>query len=59
MESNEQLIFTPFPCHRHPAAGHPLRDLPAHRGLPARRAGEALTEHYRRAHLEALGLPAQ
>ncbi len=36
IEANEQLIFTPFPCHRHPASGHPLRDLPADRGLPAR-----------------------
>ena len=38
IEPNEQLIFSPFPCHRHPASGHPLRDLPAHRGLPARRS---------------------
>ncbi len=37
IEPNEQLKFTSFPCHRHPASGHPLRDLPAHRGLPARR----------------------
>ena len=36
IEANEQLIFTPFPCHRHPASGHPLRDMPANRGLPAR-----------------------
>jgi hypothetical protein len=36
MEANEQLILTPFPCHRHPASGHPLRDLPADCGLPAR-----------------------
>jgi hypothetical protein len=36
IEANEQLIVTPFPCHRHPASCHPLRDLPADRGLPAR-----------------------
>jgi len=23
-------------CDRYPAAGHPLRDLPQHRGVPAR-----------------------
>jgi hypothetical protein len=34
-EPDEHLIFWPFPCHRHPASGQPLRDLPAHRGLPA------------------------
>ena len=34
--ANGYLIFPPFPCHRHPAPGHPLPDLPAHRGLPAR-----------------------
>jgi hypothetical protein len=37
IEANEQLILAPFPCHRHPASDHPLRDLPAHRRLPARR----------------------
>ena len=36
MEANEQLTFTPFPRYRHPASGHPLRDLPADRGLQAR-----------------------
>jgi hypothetical protein len=36
IEANEQLIFTPFPGQRHPASGHPLRDLPADRGLPTR-----------------------
>ncbi len=36
IEPNEQLIFTSFPCHRNSASGHPLRHLPAHRGLPAR-----------------------
>jgi hypothetical protein len=36
IEANDQLIFTSLPCHRHPASGHPLRDLPADRGLPAR-----------------------
>jgi hypothetical protein len=36
IEPNEQLIYPPFPCHRLPASGHPLRDLQAHRGLPSR-----------------------
>jgi hypothetical protein len=36
IEANEQRIFTPFPRHRHPTSGHPLRDLPADRGIPAR-----------------------
>jgi hypothetical protein len=37
IESNGHLIVASFSCHCHPASGHPLRDLPAHRGLPARR----------------------
>jgi len=36
MEANEQVISPPLPCDRHPAASHPLRDLPPHRGVPAR-----------------------
>ena len=36
IESNEYLIVASFSRHCHPAPGHPLRDLPAHRGLPAR-----------------------
>jgi len=36
VETYEQVIFPPFPCDRYPAAGHPLPDLPAHRGVPAR-----------------------
>src|SRR5579862_8004429 len=32
IEANDQLIFTPFPCHRHPASVHPQRD--ADRALP-------------------------
>jgi hypothetical protein len=36
IESNGHLIVASFSCHCHPAPGHPLRDLPAHRGLPAR-----------------------
>jgi len=59
MEANEQLNFTPFPCHRHISSGHPLRDLPADRGLRAGILSEALTGHCQRAHPEALGLPVQ
>jgi hypothetical protein len=36
MEANEQVTFPPLPCDRYPAAGHPLPDLPPHRGVPAR-----------------------
>ena len=36
IEANEQNTFPPLPCDRYQAAGHPLRDLPAHRGVPAR-----------------------
>jgi hypothetical protein len=36
MEANEQVTSPPLPCDRYPAAGHPLRDLPPHRGVPAR-----------------------
>jgi len=36
IEANEQLIFTSLPRYGHPASGHPLRDLPTDRGLPAR-----------------------
>jgi hypothetical protein len=35
----DHSTFPPFPplsCDRYPAVGHPLRDLPAHRGVPAR-----------------------
>jgi hypothetical protein len=48
MEANEQVTFPPLPCDRYPAAGHPLRDLPPHRGVLARLPlSEVLTEHYR------------
>jgi hypothetical protein len=36
IESNEQVTFPPLPRDRYPASGHPLPDLPPHRGLPAR-----------------------
>jgi hypothetical protein len=36
IEAYEQVIFPPLSCDRYPAAGHPLPDLPAHRGVPAR-----------------------
>ena len=57
--SNEQVVFPPFPCH--------LTQLPVtrcqicHRTV-AYRPGtltEVLTEHYRRAHPEALELASQ
>ena len=34
--SNERVIFSPVPCDRYAASGHPLPDLPPHRRLPAR-----------------------
>ena len=36
MSSCEQVIFPPLPGDHHPAAGHSLRDLPPHRGVPPR-----------------------
>src|ERR1035437_5910281 len=36
IEANEQVTFPPLSCDRYPAAGHPLPDLPPHRGVPAR-----------------------
>jgi hypothetical protein len=46
------------PCHCHPAPGRSVRDLRAHRGPAA--LGETFTEHYRRAHPEALSpLPSK
>jgi hypothetical protein len=61
---SEQVAFPPLRCDRYPAAGHSLRDLPAHRGLTGPAAlSEVLTEHYRRAHPEqrgeALGIPSR
>ena len=35
-EAYQQVAFPPLPCDRYPAAGLSLRDLPAHRGVPAR-----------------------
>lgn len=35
-QANEQVIFPSLPGDRHPTAGHPLRDLPPHCGVPAR-----------------------
>lgn len=35
--SNEQVTLPPLPCNGHSVASHPLRDLPPHRGIPARR----------------------
>jgi hypothetical protein len=36
IEANEQVTFAPLSCDRYPPAGHPLPDLPPHRGVPAR-----------------------
>ena len=36
IETNEQAACPPLPRDRHPSAGHPLPDLPAHRRVPAR-----------------------
>ena len=36
IEANEQVTFPPLSCDRCPPAGHPLPDLPPHRGVPAR-----------------------
>jgi hypothetical protein len=36
IEANEQVTFAPLSCDRCPPAGHPLPDLPPHRGVPAR-----------------------
>ena len=58
---DEQLKFPPLPCDRYPSSGHALPDLSPHRRLPAREPqnlSTVLTEHYRRAHPEALGLPS-
>jgi hypothetical protein len=52
-------IFAPFPCHCHP---FPVTRCEICQRTVAYRPGtlsEALTEHYRRAHPEVLGLPAQ
>ena len=59
MEANEQVIFPPFPGDRHPAAGHPLRDLSRAVAYRPGSLSEVLTEHYRRAHPEALGSPSR
>ena len=59
IEPNEQLKFTSFPCHR---TQLPVTRCEICQRTVAYRPGalsEALTEHYRRAHPEALGLPAQ
>jgi hypothetical protein len=36
IEANEQVVFASLPGDRDPTAGHPLRDLPPRRGVPAR-----------------------
>ena len=59
IEPNEQLKFTSFPCHRHPASGHRCEICQRTMAYRPGALSEALTEHYRRAHPEALGLPAQ
>jgi hypothetical protein len=56
---NEQLIFTSFPGHRHPASRHRCEICQRTVACRPGTLSEALTEHYRRAHPEALGLPAQ
>ena len=60
METNEQVIFPPLPRHRYPEL--PLaRCQICHRTVAYRPGSlsQALTEHYRRTHPEALGLPAR
>jgi hypothetical protein len=52
MKSDEQLIFSPFPCCHRPASSHLLRDLPAHRAHLLGALSDALTEHYRQPTLE-------
>ena len=36
MEAYEQATFPPLPRDRYTDAGHPLGDMPPHRGIPAR-----------------------
>jgi hypothetical protein len=57
MRGDEYATFPPLPGDRHPPADHPLPALRPHPRLPPGNISEVLTEHYRRAHPEALGTP--
>ncbi|HLK73177.1 MAG TPA: hypothetical protein VKU77_05970 [Streptosporangiaceae bacterium] len=59
MEANEQVTFPPLPRDRHPASV--TRCQICHRTVAYRPGNltEVLTEHYRRAHPEALGLESR
>ena len=59
MEANEQVIFPPLPV---TVTQLPLTRCQICRRTVAYRPGslsQALTEHYRRTHPDALGLPAR
>jgi len=59
IRSDEHVRFPSLPGDRHLPAGHPLPDLRPRSRLRPGSISEALTEHYRRAHPEALGIPAE
>jgi len=58
LEGDEYATFSRFPVTVTPSAGHPLPALRSRPRLRLSNISEVLAEHHRRAHPEALDIPA-
>jgi hypothetical protein len=58
MGGDEYVTFPRLPGGRYPAAGHPLQICDRTLACRPGNISEVLTEHYRRSHPDALGIPA-